>query len=186
MKRRTILVSGGVSLSGALAGCLDSLDGDGDGTDRGSDDWAVSDHAPRLAVDPPESAADDRGVAVLVGSEDEADRLLSVEELPTDDAEYVSEFVEETAFDDAVLVFLELYVPQPDYDLEIEAVDVDGGTIAIDAVAEKRPTDEAVPAVEVLDRALARVRVDRDEEVEAVVAYRDHEIDAVWASALLE
>lgn len=190
MKRRTILASGGVSLTGALGGCLHSLDGDnagsGDGTDRASDDWTVSDHAPALAIDPPESAADDRGVAVLVGSADAADRLLSVEELSEEGAAGVRDFVDETTFDEAVLVFLELYVPQPDYDLEIEAIDVDGGTIAIDAVAEKRETDEAVPAVEVLDQALVRVRVGRDEEIEAVVAYRDREIDAVWASALLE
>lgn len=158
--RRTILC-GAAGLVALTAGCLDEMNASGNGeTDDGEPEGATGDGDPDDGTGPSSVETYDtvsytRNEAVdpagdLFLDADGVDSWLAERGL---DGERYVDFVDDTPFDDSILLALEAEAPQLNYELELE-------TVAVDVPADEKGDDEEAREANLAIRAVVSEMAD--------------------------
>lgn len=202
--RRTILC-GAAGLVALTAGCLDEMNASGNGENGdGEPEGATSDGDPDDGTGPSSVETYDTVSYTRNEAVDPAGELFvdatGVDSWLADrglEAERYTDFVDDIAFDDSILLALEAEAPQLNYELELESVMVvaltgeevdegDGeedheGTLNVEAVVTEMSDDESggVGGTQMISVGqLVRVTFDGEPPSEASVTIVDHDGDS--------
>lgn len=129
--------------------------GDGDDNDNGDDDGATDDELTTETQQYQHPAVSDEPTTDLLADHDDADDWLAERDLTDDDE--VTQFVDETEFDDSILVAIEGGAPNLCHEMAIDSAELEDDTLAIEAaVSDEATAEQACADQEVTVGAVVR------------------------------